>query len=652
MPAPRPSPKGGAKRGAGGFAAPPAGSWVGDRKPTHWTLHPFRTFLYQPLSETAVTMLDPLDIQEHSDSAVPSGLSPRQQQILALLKAGKVNKEIANELGIGLGTVKQHVVALFKKLNVSNRTMAVAQGLNLQTEPPALMDSVLERRPCVVLSIRLPTPAQPEHLGELYKTLSSLAAEQHALLLERRETAAADLIFGIQRVTEQDIFKALRAAHTVYAALSRLPEQSPVLQGGLTAGLAIVSMHRRGGWSGEAVVSAVISKARALVAEACPGILLLGQPAIDLLDALGSSAPGCAPAALAFSTLERMPWGRGMGRETPLTGRAAELASLEALLEDSRLAADSSPKAASGNPLVYIEGETGMGKSRLCRHLAERNTELGGHSHHFVCQPGGDKGDFYIFPSGAPVQWPALLHCMKSASGRTHELVIVDDCHLLPAAVLTKLAEAGARCKGKLILLTARKFAAGLPEPCQRLKLGRISHAEVASLVAALHHRSHAPRENAVLDVRPVLPAPLQTIQADADATRSVAGCIPTPSVGTISEEALPSRIAELAAGVPLFAVELARHAAADAIPLSLQVVIGARMDGLPLDRAVLRQAAKTAAPCSAEQIADALQELPASVGAAVEQAIAAGVLKRDDDGGLHFVHPLLRQVIHQAGVE
>ncbi|CAG0983112.1 partial Putative HTH-type transcriptional regulator YhjB, partial [Rhodocyclaceae bacterium] len=48
-------------------------------------------------------------------------LTGRQRQILELLRAGKVNKEIANELGIGLGTVKQHVVAIFKKLKVRNR---------------------------------------------------------------------------------------------------------------------------------------------------------------------------------------------------------------------------------------------------------------------------------------------------------------------------------------------------------------------------------------------------------------------------------------------------------------------------------------------------------------------------------------------------
>ena len=59
-----------------------------------------------------------------------SSLTQRQRQILGLLRAGKVNKEIASELGIGIGTVKQHVVALFKRLNVRNRAMAASSGVS------------------------------------------------------------------------------------------------------------------------------------------------------------------------------------------------------------------------------------------------------------------------------------------------------------------------------------------------------------------------------------------------------------------------------------------------------------------------------------------------------------------------------------------
>ncbi|HDQ41159.1 MAG TPA: response regulator transcription factor [Desulfonatronum sp.] len=46
-------------------------------------------------------------------------LSPRQRQILEFIRRGKSNNEIAFDLGIGVGTVKQHVVALFRKLKVT-----------------------------------------------------------------------------------------------------------------------------------------------------------------------------------------------------------------------------------------------------------------------------------------------------------------------------------------------------------------------------------------------------------------------------------------------------------------------------------------------------------------------------------------------------
>jgi DNA-binding CsgD family transcriptional regulator len=52
-------------------------------------------------------------------------LSARQREILLLLSEGKSNKEIAEALKIGYGTVKQHLFVLFRKLEVTNRAKAV-----------------------------------------------------------------------------------------------------------------------------------------------------------------------------------------------------------------------------------------------------------------------------------------------------------------------------------------------------------------------------------------------------------------------------------------------------------------------------------------------------------------------------------------------
>ncbi|QWD61822.1 helix-turn-helix transcriptional regulator [Polynucleobacter sp. MWH-UH25E] len=52
-------------------------------------------------------------------------LSARQRELLDLLVEGKSNKEIAEELKIESGTVKQHLFVLFRKLGVNSRAKAV-----------------------------------------------------------------------------------------------------------------------------------------------------------------------------------------------------------------------------------------------------------------------------------------------------------------------------------------------------------------------------------------------------------------------------------------------------------------------------------------------------------------------------------------------
>lgn len=53
------------------------------------------------------------------------GLSPRQLDVLRRALTGVPNKLIARELGISEGTVKSHLSAVFRVMNVRNRTEAV-----------------------------------------------------------------------------------------------------------------------------------------------------------------------------------------------------------------------------------------------------------------------------------------------------------------------------------------------------------------------------------------------------------------------------------------------------------------------------------------------------------------------------------------------
>jgi len=59
------------------------------------------------------------------DAARPSAsLTERQLEVLRLLGRGLSNKEIGRDLGLSEKTVKAHVTAIFKMLNVVNRTQA------------------------------------------------------------------------------------------------------------------------------------------------------------------------------------------------------------------------------------------------------------------------------------------------------------------------------------------------------------------------------------------------------------------------------------------------------------------------------------------------------------------------------------------------
>lgn len=50
-------------------------------------------------------------------------LSPRQEQIAALVAQGKSNKEIALELKLTYSTIDSHMCSIFRKLGCVNRTV-------------------------------------------------------------------------------------------------------------------------------------------------------------------------------------------------------------------------------------------------------------------------------------------------------------------------------------------------------------------------------------------------------------------------------------------------------------------------------------------------------------------------------------------------
>jgi len=75
-----------------------------------------------PLLVSAATRA--ADKAEHGEPRSLSQLTDRQVDVLKYLRDGLSNKEISANLGIAEKTVKVHIAAIFKTLNVVNRTQA------------------------------------------------------------------------------------------------------------------------------------------------------------------------------------------------------------------------------------------------------------------------------------------------------------------------------------------------------------------------------------------------------------------------------------------------------------------------------------------------------------------------------------------------
>ena len=79
----------------------------------------------------------PLAVDGHPAAAPLDalGLTPRQTEVLHLLLQGKPNKLIARDLKLSVETIKDHVAAVLRSLNVSSRTQAVL-AISELTRPP------------------------------------------------------------------------------------------------------------------------------------------------------------------------------------------------------------------------------------------------------------------------------------------------------------------------------------------------------------------------------------------------------------------------------------------------------------------------------------------------------------------------------------
>jgi DNA-binding NarL/FixJ family response regulator len=70
--------------------------------------------------------------QDSPETADLPVLTDRERDVLCLVAAGRLNKEIAAELMIATNTVNTHLKSIYEKLNVHNRTEAVHQARRLR----------------------------------------------------------------------------------------------------------------------------------------------------------------------------------------------------------------------------------------------------------------------------------------------------------------------------------------------------------------------------------------------------------------------------------------------------------------------------------------------------------------------------------------
>ena len=81
------------------------------------------------LSQGLIVGTSTLLFESESEPLSHGPLTDRESEVLGLLSKGLANKQIAVALGISEHTVKFHVSSIYTKLNVTNRTEAVREGL-------------------------------------------------------------------------------------------------------------------------------------------------------------------------------------------------------------------------------------------------------------------------------------------------------------------------------------------------------------------------------------------------------------------------------------------------------------------------------------------------------------------------------------------
>ena len=515
-------------------------------------------------------------------------LTPRQGEILRLMCQGKSNKEIANVLDISLGTVKQHVVALFKRMDVRNRSMAVSQAMALvdggaeSAEAPAAQNKMLPqrsregflvRRPCHVVSFRAAHLRASADRNRFNKLLAALAFDANALYVPD-ESGGGELLLGVRSVSEWDVLTALLLVYQLcnQVGLSQLADPAGI-SASICCGLAVIGVDGKGRWSGDTVATQVTAAARSAVRQCGQGDLYLSANALGMLRALHGHNSQAGVQTFSVLRVEELIKLDFQQSRKPV-GREAQYQQLEQAL-----------LASSVHGQFQLVGRVGSGKTHLCRALFARAQQLGVAGRYFRIFPGPH---FVDALTGKVVAVKDVMESCRSIASNGMSLLILDDFDLLNDEIRTQLLQCiGAEShRPGLCVFTSQDVTINAVET---IKLEGLSAHELEMVL-----------------------------------------CERGQSFGTgaIGRQEL----AKTARGLPLFALELT-ESDGEQLSLPALVAVVCQVNKSNLDWQLLGQIAK--------QGVEATHIDPA----ALSSAVSAGILECScQDGSLIFPTPLLQQ--------
>ncbi len=554
-------------------------------------------------------------------------LSLRQRQILELIRQGKSNHEIAFELGIGVGTVKQHVVALFRKLKVTSRTMAASMEpqnavFGCDNSLGNSKDVILERRPCIVLSMVLEKP-EPDALRRLHGNMARVAQDAGDIVLSWRGTGC-DMILGIEQAEESDPVRALRCAQTIALTHADQGRRGGRLKGALAAGLAVASMFRRGGWSGEAIASSSIVLARHRTTESEPGRLFLDQTFTDLLrvcDASVTLPPLYLPSLEEVAPVDWHP----PTENEPIVFREEECRTVMSSLRNS----------SRKKPIVCLWGEAGVGKSWLCAKLAVLLKEQKQAVTRIQCLPSHASAPFFRIDDRSLLDSVALIHdCFRSVA---------------PAHTsATRKPKGETRLEGPILMLDnahwlSREMFQGLVSQALQHGFRILSVSRNSPELGASTAYQLRPVKDSAITMH--MSAHLKPLAAKTSLVRKASQSL-TAMVG-----GNPFFTRELARSRPLLLTQL-NDGHTSHLPLSVVLRVVAHLDSQKLDRRLLRFVSQNPQGMTLKDLALTMGEREDITNEAVGTAIARSVLRFIDSGLIFFSHPMYQRVTHYLGMD